>query len=116
MNCREFQESINDFIFDKIEYANDVEAFIKHFKECKNCNEDLRLYYMVRRGLGDIECPLIDEKPKDANEELDLIMSYYDDHFHKQRLRTKILVIAGFAIGIAVIVLSVLFALGIIEF
>lgn len=116
MNCREFQESINDFIFDKIEYADDVEAFVKHFKECKSCNNDLRLYYMVRRGLDDVECPLIDEEPKDSNEELDLIMSYYDDHFHKQKLSKKIrYVLAGF-VGIAVVIAGVLFALGIIKF
>lgn len=116
MNCREFQESINDFIFDKIEYADDVEAFVKHFKECKSCNEDLRLYYMVRRGLEDVECPLIHEEPKDVNEELDLIMSYYDDHFYKQKLKKKILIILGITISMTLIIIGVLFALKIIKF
>lgn len=113
MNCREFQESINDFIFDKIEYADDVEAFVKHFKECKSCNEDLRLYYMVRRGLDDVESPLIDEKPKDVNEELDLIMSYYDDHFRKGKIRRKIFNFSIIFFAVLVVIISVCIALGV---
>ncbi len=116
MNCKEFQESINDFIFDKIEYANDVETFVKHYRECKDCNHDLKLYYLVRRGLEDVECPLIDEKPKDSDEELDLIMSYYEEFFEKQKLNKKLFVSIGVIFGVIAITAIVLVLLDYINF
>ena len=47
MNCEVFQEKINDFIFDRIEYSEDLEDFLSHAKECKDCMEELQLYYTI---------------------------------------------------------------------
>ena len=55
MECKDFQKLINDFIFDKIEYSEDLKEFLNHAKTCKNCGEELELYYTIRRGLGDVK-------------------------------------------------------------
>ena len=57
MECKDFQKLINDFIFDKIEYSEDLKEFLNHAKTCKNCGEELELYYTIRRGLGDVKAP-----------------------------------------------------------
>ena len=59
MECKDFQKLINDFIFDKIEYSEDLKEFLNHAKTCKNCGEELELYYTIRRGLGDVKAPVL---------------------------------------------------------
>ena len=70
MNCEVFQEKINDFIFDRIEYSEDLEDFLSHAKECKDCMEELQLYYTIHRGLEDVPAPFEGEETKKAEEEL----------------------------------------------
>ena len=113
MDCRKFKELINDFIFDKMEYVEDIQRFIEHFKKCEHCNEELRLFYNIRRGLADVDNPLIDESPKDTDEELDLIISYYDDYFNKGRTR-KILFVSSIVTFMLFFVIWLLFEFNII--
>ena len=86
MECKDFQKLINDFIFDKIE---DLKEFLNHAKTCKNCGEELELYYTIRRGLGDVKAPDGSEKSVDATQELENIINFYDEYFEKQRKRKK---------------------------
>ena len=55
MECKNFQKLINDFILEQIEYSEDLKEFLNHAKTCKNCGEELELYYTIRRGLGDVK-------------------------------------------------------------
>jgi hypothetical protein len=89
MECKNFQELINDFIFDKIEYSQDLEEFLEHAKTCKSCNEELSLYYTIHRGLGDIDAPSDNEKTPDTNTELENILEFYEEYFEKQRFMKK---------------------------
>lgn len=89
MDCKTFQELINDFIFDKIEYSDDLEEFLCHAKECKNCNEELELYYTIHRGLGDAPAPVENDEMMSFEDELNNIFSFYDEHFEKQHFLNK---------------------------
>ena len=79
MECKDFQKLINDFIFDKIEYSEDLKEFLNHAKTCKNCGEELELYYTIRRGLGDVKAPDGSEESVDATQELENIINFYDE-------------------------------------
>lgn len=89
MDCRKFQELINDFIFDKIEYSEDLEEFLEHAKTCENCSEELSLYYTIHRGLGDVSAPDDNSENVDLDKELESIMNFYDEYFNKQHIMKK---------------------------
>ena len=89
MDCTRFQELINDFIFDKIDYSDDLKEFLEHAKTCKSCNEELSRYYTIHRGLGDIPAPEGSEEGADTEEELDNIKSFYDEYFQRQKTMKK---------------------------
>ena len=89
MDCKRFQELINDFIYDRIEYSQDLEEFLGHAKNCNSCNEELSLYYTIHRGLGDVQSPTGIEEVQDCNQELKDIMSFYEEYFYKQRFMKK---------------------------
>lgn len=89
MDCKKFQGLINDFIYDKIEYSEDLEDFLEHARNCPSCNEELSLYYTIHRGLGDAPAPDEKEEDEDPNVELENIKSFYEEYFEKQRFMKK---------------------------
>ena len=104
MECREFQNLIHDFIFDKIEYTDELEE----------CIEDLELYYLINRGLGDVPAPDNSGEDVGYDQELEDIFSFYDEWFTKQKKQkwaTKISIVVcgiiviciiGFLIGVLI--------------
>lgn len=54
MNCREFQHNISKFVNDTIEFDT-VEDFLEHSNNCKECYEELEIFYMLTEGLDTIE-------------------------------------------------------------
>ena len=95
MDCKKFQELINDFIFDKIEYSDELEEFLKHSKTCKECKEELELYYSIFRGMDDVSAPDDSDEIRDAGSELEIIIDFYDDYFSKQKIMRKAGKISG---------------------
>ena len=90
MDCKSFQELIYDFIYDKIEYSEDLEEFLEHAGTCESCNEELVLYYTIHRGLGDVPAPeFTNEEGNDCEQELKDIISFYDEIFYKQKIMKK---------------------------
>lgn len=90
MDCELFQKKIRDFIFDKIEYSEELEEFLLHAKECDNCWEELELYYTIHRGLEDIEPPVETDTPMTSEDELKYIFEYYIEYFEKEKHLNKI--------------------------
>lgn len=113
MNCELFQARIRDFVFDKIEYSEDLEEFLLHAKECNHCMEELELYYTIHRGLEDVESPVETNKPMTVEEELNYIFEYYFDYFKKEKHLYNIIKIV--IIALIIIVPLVLFYLGFIR-
>lgn len=107
MECQEFQKLINDFIFDKIEYTDEIQEFIEHARNCKQCREDLDLYYSIHRGFGDVGAPAKSEKYASYEQEMEDIFSFYDEWFSKQ----KKMKLAG---KISIIVCSIMMLCGIL--
>ncbi len=48
MNCSEFKKEMNNFINNTID-DDSIEEFINHYKNCKTCNEELEIYYMINK-------------------------------------------------------------------
>ncbi|MCI8955817.1 MAG: hypothetical protein HFG29_02360 [Eubacterium sp.] len=107
MKCEVFQKNIRDFIFDKIEYSEDLEEFLSHAKECDECREELELYYKIHRGLGDIEPPVESDEPMSAEEELKYIIEYYNEYFKKEKRLGRIGRFAVAGLGLVLIGLAV---------
>ena len=81
---------IDDFIFDRIEYIEDLEEFIKHSRECEKCFDELKFQYSLRRSLGDIQFNLnTDNDTIDPDWELQEIFKYYDDYIEKINRQNK---------------------------
>ena len=53
MNCSNFKKEMNNFIYNTMDKEK-AEDFIKHFKECTECNEELEIYYMINKTFNDI--------------------------------------------------------------
>ena len=85
MECKKFLELIHDFILDKIEYSDELENFIEHAKTCASCKEELELYYMLHRGMGDVEAPYESGEIPDTKAELENIFGFYEEIFYKQK-------------------------------
>ncbi len=84
MDCVRFQELIHDFIFDKIKYSGELKEFIHHFNTCESCKEELKLYYMIYRGLGEINSPFVETENSDSIEELESIIHFYEEYFNRR--------------------------------
>lgn len=54
MDCSEFKKQMNNFIYNTMD-EEIVEDFINHYKNCKNCNEELEIYYMVNKTFNNDE-------------------------------------------------------------
>ena len=52
MNCSDFKKEMNNFIHDTIK-EDVVEDFIKHYRTCPQCNEELEIYYMINMTFND---------------------------------------------------------------
>ena len=53
MNCSNFKKEMNNFIYNTMDEEK-AEDFIKHFKECTECNEELEIYYMINKTFNDM--------------------------------------------------------------
>lgn len=113
MNCELFQKKIRDFVFDKIEYSEDLEEFLLHAKKCEDCREELELYYTIHRGLEDVEAPVETEKPMSSREELEYIFHYYEQYFNKQKQMNRLGKV--FVVVLAVVLIGLAFYVGAIN-
>ncbi len=52
MKCRDFQKMIPDIIEKKVP-DNMLEDVINHLESCKDCYDELEIYYVLQYGLGD---------------------------------------------------------------
>ena len=101
MTCDEFQKLINDFVFDKLDDSELLEEFVSHAKQCKECKEDLELYYSVRRGFGDTECPIETDEILEPIVELEYVLEFYEKHFKKTNIIKEVLYVFLVLLGIA---------------
>lgn len=54
MECKEFNKNIDSFINDKMEEEM-YEDFINHYNMCKNCKEELEIYFLAHMIFKDVE-------------------------------------------------------------
>lgn len=112
MSCTKFQKNMNNFINDKM-LMEDIDFFVGHAKNCKECYEELEINYMVNIGLDRIEK---DEKASfDLKGELEKKISQCQersDNFYKFKVYKNIVVFTAYCCTIAVMVLSIFSFLG----
>ena len=49
MECREAQKLIRDYMYGQLP-ADKKEDFVSHIRSCRDCYEELDIYYMVEVG------------------------------------------------------------------
>ena len=87
MNCKEFNQYINDFIKNELKEEN-IEGLISHYYSCETCREELEIYYLVNKifdnnNESDIDTitsadyNLKERLYKDIKEKEDLMYAYY---------------------------------------
>ena len=52
MNCLETQKKIRDFLDGSLP-DREMEAFLAHMESCRNCRDELEIYYAVDRAMRD---------------------------------------------------------------
>lgn len=52
MNCSDFQKMIPDIIDKNID-EKDLEPVLEHIESCRECYDELEIYYVLRCGLDD---------------------------------------------------------------
>lgn len=54
MTCQEAERMVTPYINDDLT-GDDTERFLDHIASCKNCQEELEIYYMVDVGLRQLD-------------------------------------------------------------
>lgn len=54
MNCQNAQSMVLNFINNKLD-KEETRAFIEHVRECKDCWEELEIYYVMLVGLKQLD-------------------------------------------------------------
>lgn len=117
MNCSEFKKEMNNFIHNTMD-DDKAEGFIKHFKECSACNEELEIYYMINRTFNDV--PVSGETVSmrnsyDFKKRLALKIAHYEEviyHNYKVDLLMKFMISVTELISFIMAVYFIIFFLG----
>lgn len=54
MTCQEAERMVTPYINDQLT-GDETEAFLEHIETCKNCQEELEIYFMVDVGLKQLD-------------------------------------------------------------
>ena len=54
MNCKEFEELIQNFVDKKLDYAT-TKLLLEHMQNCTMCKEELNIQFLVNEGLVRLE-------------------------------------------------------------
>lgn len=82
MTCMEAQSLITPFINDQLDMAT-LEAFLEHIKHCKECREELEVYYALLTAMQ-----LLDEDKEvsdDFSKQLNMKIQYSEEKIRKSR-------------------------------
>ena len=95
-----------------------IEDFIKHFKECPQCNEELEIYYMINKTFND----KTDNNNSygisnsfDFKKRLSLKIAHYEEviyHNYKVGLLLKVLISSTELVAMIMAVYFIIFVLG----
>ncbi|MEG0812745.1 MAG: zf-HC2 domain-containing protein [Clostridium sp.] len=54
MTCQEAERMVTPYINDELT-GDEIETFLNHLEECKDCQEELEIYFMVDVGLKQLD-------------------------------------------------------------
>ncbi len=54
MNCEEVHQNFDAFIGDRLS-VNDTDEFIRHVSSCRDCYDELEVYYMIQAVTGELK-------------------------------------------------------------
>lgn len=54
MTCQEAERMVTPYIHDELT-GDEIEAFLEHLENCRNCQEELEIYFMVDVGLKQLD-------------------------------------------------------------
>lgn len=117
MNCSNFKKEMNNFIYNTMDEEK-AEDFIKHFKECTECNEELEIYYMINKTFNDLPATgdtVGMQNSFDFKKRLALKIAHYEEviyHNYKVDFLIKFLISATELISIIMAVYFIISFLG----
>lgn len=114
MKCQEFQELIPEFIENTLEDKY-YDGFVHHANTCRNCLDELEIYFMIRVGLERMESDA--SKSFDIQGELKNRLLYYErkaDSMFLYGLYRKIVLTIAESCTVILLVLQILLWLGIL--
>ena len=117
MNCSNFKKEMNNFIYNTMDEEK-AEDFIKHFKECTECNEELEIYYMINKTFNDMPATgdtVGMQNSFDFKKRLALKIAHYEEviyHNYKVDFLMKFLISATELISIIMAVYFIISFLG----
>lgn len=109
MKCSKFAQLIPNFIDDNLD-TEYYDEFVTHAKECKDCREELEIYYMITVGFDRIEDDTA--KSYDIQGELEQQLLRYEekaDKIFKRKIYTNMLIVLAETCGILTAILQFVF-------
>lgn len=109
MDCSEFKKQMNNFIYNTMD-EEVIEDFINHYKNCKSCNEELEIYYMVNKTFNnDVKSGDTVSIPNsfDFKKRLNQKIAYYEEmiyHNYKVNFLLRILFLGTELVSLAMAV------------
>ena len=113
MDCTRARQLIDDFIGEKLDYA-EAPAFLEHVRGCAECYDDLELNYLIHTALNELE-------GEDASYSLGTAMKSAmaaAEHRHAAQTRRRVVIYVMMTLGFWAAVFLLLSAIraGIIVF
>lgn len=103
MICKDFENRIPDFLDDKLN-RKQAKEFFKHFENCDECKEELRIQYLIKEGSLRLE----EGDSFDLNKELDLMIEKTKRNLKKRMIANLTIYIMEAVAIVAVIFILVL--------
>ena len=99
MNCLEAQSKIIAYIDNKLEKEEKTD-FLKHITRCKDCKEELNIYYTMIEGMRQLDSnlPLSRDFSKELDERINRELKHNKQEFFRSSVCIVVLGLLGFLI------------------
>lgn len=108
MNCQVFQHNISKFVNDTINFEI-MDDFLDHSKCCRECYDELEIFYMLSEGLDTIESDTT--KSFDLKGSLNTKLNNYSEiayNYFKMRVISSVTSIGANIILLVAIILQII--------
>ncbi len=105
MDCKEFEDYIPAFVENKMDFAM-TKRFLKHWKECDTCKEELNIQFLINEGLVRLEEGSAFDLQKEMRELL--LHAKKKVRMHERWLKLGVFMEALVTIAVAVVLVMII--------